>query len=136
MKIISNEAGRAHQTFIADEVNPPGGYHVSDAIRLISERYRFSKIPSLEDAQSTGAIFTNGQLISGNQKINIQEIGVLKDAVFATAKDTTTAEFILDDLSTWAEQVVGWRPSITKIPRKYDNVAVVEFEAKIGRAHV
>lgn len=129
MKIISNDVGRAQQSFVADEVNPPGGLYLGGAIRLISERYSFGLTPSIEDAQVKGAVFKNGRLVSGSQTTNIQEIGVLNDAVYATAQNTTMADFVLDDLFTWAEHAIGLRPPITKIPRRYGNAAVVEFEA-------
>ncbi len=131
MKVISNEAGRAYQKLVADEVHPPGGYYLTDAIRAISERYGFTETPSIEDTKTTGAIFRGGRLVSGTKKINIQEIGFFSDGVYATIQDTMTADFVLDDLLTWAEQAFGLRPSITKIPRKYMNAAVVEFEASI-----
>ncbi len=117
---------------VADEVQPIGGFSLTELIRLISERYGFTKIPSINDAQTTGAVFGDGRLISGTRKINIQEMGILNNGIYATAQDTTTtADFILDDLLTWAEQAIGFRPPITKIPRKYDNGAVVEFETDI-----
>ena len=131
MKVISNEVGRARQMFVADEVHPIGGYYLADAIRLISDRYGFTQTPSIEDAQTKGAVFWGGRLVSGTQKFNIREIGILNDGIYAAAQDTATADFILDDILTWAEHAVGLRPSITKIPRKYDNAAVVEFEADI-----
>ena len=131
MKIITNDVGRAHHTWIADEVYPIGGYYLTETIRLISDRYGFSQTPSNEDTQTKGAIFKGGRLVSGTQKINIKEFGFLSDGIYAIAHDTTTADFILDDLLTWAEQAIGLRPSITKILRKYDNAAVVEFQADI-----
>lgn len=131
MKIIINEAGRAHQTLIADEVRPFGGYYPAEVIRLISDRYGFSQTPSIEDAKTMGAVFKDGRLVFGNRKINIQEIGYLRDGFYATAEDTKTADLIVDDLITWAEQAIGLRRSITNIPRKYDNAVVVEFEADI-----
>ena len=131
MKIIINEAGRAHQILVPDEVRPIGGYYLPDAMRLISDRYGFSQTPSIEDMKIRGGVFKDGRLVSGVKKINIVEIGISNDAIYATAEDTTTADFIIDDLITWSEQTVGLRPSITKIPRKYDNAVVVEFEADI-----
>ena len=133
MKIITNEAGRAHQMLVPDEVHPSGGYYLAEAIRLISDRYGFSQTPSIEDTKTTGAVFRDGRLVSGTRRINTQEIGFLKDGIYATAKDTTTADFIIDDLITWAEQAIGLRPSITNLPRKYDNAMVVEFEADIEK---
>lgn len=131
MKIILNEAGRAHQIVVPDEVRATGNYYLPDAIRLISERYGFSQTPSVKDMQSIGGVFKDGRLVSSTQKINIAEIGIFNDGIYALAQDTTTADFIIDDLIAWAEQAVGLRPSITKIPRKYDNAIVVEFEANI-----
>ncbi len=131
MKIIINEAGRAHQILVPDEVRPIGGYYIPDVMRSISDRYGFSQTPSIENMKTTGGVFKDGRLISGVKKINIGEIGIFNDGIYATAEDTTTADFIIDDLITWSEQAVGLRPSITKIPRKYDNAVVVEFEADI-----
>ncbi len=133
MKIILNEAGRAHQILVPDEVRAAGNYYLPDAMRLISERYGFSQNPSIEDMRTTGGVFKEGRLVSGAKKINISEIGIFNDGIYALAEDTRTAHFILDDLITWAEEAVGLRPSITKIPRKYDNAVVVEFEADIEK---
>ena len=131
MKVIVNDAGRAHQTLVADEVRPFGGYYLAELIRLISDRYGFSQTPSVENTKTMGAVFKDGRLVYGTRKINIQEIGFLRDGLYATAQDTTTADFVVDDLITWAEQAIGLRRSITNIPRKYDNAVVVEFEADI-----
>lgn len=131
MKIISNETGRALQMLVADEVHPIGGYYLAELIRLISDRYGFTQTPTSKDAQTMGVVFRGGRLVSGAKKFNIREIGILNDSIYAVAQDTMTADFIIDDLITWAEHAVGLRPSITKIPRKYDNAAVIEFEADI-----
>ncbi len=137
MKIILNEAGRAHQILVPDEVRATGNYYLPDALRLISDRYGFSETPSIEDMKTTGGVFKEGRLVSGAKKINIAEIGIFNDGIYALAQDTATAHFIVDDLITWAEEAVGLRPSITKIPRKYDNAVVVEFEADIeGRLDI
>ena len=133
MKLIINEAGRAHQILVPDEVRPIGGYYISDATRLISDRYGFSQIPSIESTKTTGAVFRDGRLVSGPNKINIAEVGIFNDGIYAIAQDTTTADFIIDDFIAWAEQAVGFRPSITKLPRNYGNAAVVEFEAEIEK---
>jgi hypothetical protein len=118
---------------VADEVRPLGGYYLAELIRLISDRYGFSQTPSVENTKTMGAIFKDGRLVYGNRKINIQEIGFLKDGLYVTAQDTTTADFVVDDLITWAEQAIGLRRSITNVPRKYDNAVVVEFEADIEK---
>lgn len=131
MKIIINEVGRTQQPLIPDEVRPRGGYYLPDAVRLLSDRYGFSQAPSIEDMKTRGGVFKNGRLVSGAKKMNVNEIGIFSDGIYAIAEDTTTADFIIDDLITWAEQAVGLRPSITKLPRKYDNAAVVEFEVNI-----
>ena len=133
MKIIVNELGRAQQPLIPDEVRSIDGYYLPEAKRLISDRYGFSQTPSDEDMRTSGGIFRGGRLVSGAKKINVGEIGVFSDNVYATAQDTMTADFIVDDLITWSEQAIGLRPPVTKIPRKYDNAVVVEFEANIER---
>lgn len=134
MRIINNDTGRSHQMLVADEVAPIEGYYIPDVIRLVSGRYNFSQFPSADDVRTKGAIFRNGQLISGTQKINITELGFLNDGIYATAQDTTKADFIVDDLITWAEQAIGLRPPLTNIPRKYDNSVVVEFDAHIEKS--
>ena len=137
LKIILNEAGRAHQNLVPDEVRATSNYYLPDAMRLISDRYGFSQTPSIEDMKTTGGVFKDGRLVSGTKKINIAEIGMFNDGIYALAQDTTAADFIVDDLITWAEQAIGLRPSITKIPRKYDNAVVVEFEGNIeGRLDI
>ena len=133
MKKIINEAGRAHQILIPDEATPIEGYYIPDVTRLVSERYGFGQIPSIEDIKTKGAIFQSGRLISGTKKINIIDMGFFNDGIYATAQDTTKAEFIIDDLIAWAEQAIGLRPSITNMPRKYENAVVVEFEAEIEK---
>ena len=133
MKIIVNEAGRAHQILVPDETRPIGGYYFPDAMLFLSDRYGLCQTPCIYDLNTTGGVFKDGRLVSGAKKINVGEIGIFNDGVFATAEDTTTADFILDDLMTWAEQAVGLRPSTTKIPRKYGNAVVVEFEADIEK---
>ncbi len=133
MKIIINERGRAHQFLVPDEVRSIDGYYLPEAMRLLSDRYGFSQTPNIEDMRTTGGIFKDGRLVSGAKKINIGEIGIFNDSIYAIAQDTATADFIVDDLIAWSEQAVGLRPQITKIPRKYDNAVVVEFEADIEK---
>ena len=133
MKIISNERGRANQKLNPDEVRPVGGYYVPEAIRLLSDRYGFSQSPTLEEARTTGAIFKDGRLIAGVNKINLFEFGIHSDAIFATAQDTSSADFVLDDALTWAEQAIGLRQPSTALPRLYDNAIVVEFDVDIEK---
>ena len=133
MRIIINELGRAHQILVPDEVSPIEGYYFPDAMRLVTDRYGFSQAPSNNDIKTRGMTFKGGRLISGTSKINIAEMGFLNDGIYATAKDTTKADFIIDDVINWAEQTIGMRRSITNIPRKYDNAVVVEFETSIEK---
>lgn len=133
MRIITNQVGRVNQNWNPDEVLPIEGFHIPEAMRLVCERYGFSQVPDPEDVQTKGAVFKNGRLVSGTNKINVIEMGFFNDGVFATAQDTTKADFIVDDLITWAEQVLGLRSPITEIPKKYDNAVVVEFETDIGK---
>ena len=132
MKVIRNDAGRAHQTVVPDEIHPDGGYYLAEMIRLITDRYGFSEAPTVEDTQVKGAVFKDGRLVSGTRKISIVEFGFLGDGIYATASDTMSADFILDDMFTWAGQAIGLRAPITKLPRKYDNSAIVEFEADVS----
>ena len=68
MKIITNQGGRAYQKVVPDEVSPIGGYYIPDTMRLISVRYGFSQIPSMEDIKTKGVVFKDGRLIAGANK--------------------------------------------------------------------
>lgn len=133
MKIINYDIGRANQRLNPDEARPVGGYYMPEAIRLLSDRYGFSQSPILEEARTKGAIFRDGRLIAGASKINIVELGVYNDGIYATTQDTPSADFVLDDVLTWAGQAIGLRQPSTAQPRLYDSAIVVEFDVDIEK---
>src|SRR5579863_4929448 len=133
MKIISHELGKVSRAYVPDEIRPTTGIYLPELIRLTGERYAFSVLPSVPDVQKGGATFQQGLLITGGKKIPIPSISIYSDAVSANAFDTDTAEFILEDVITWAWTTFNLREPITKPTAIFESQVVVEFPATISR---
>ena len=134
MKVISIETGRVLQLFVPDEIKPSGGIYLPELIKLVTERYGFTKPATIEMTDKGGAKFEYGQLISGSRKVNLREVGIYNDGVIIVADNTTDADFATDDALMWARHAFNLREPDTKIPRRYTSQVVVEFEKPIDSA--
>tara|TARA_E500000305_G_C4013379_1_gene234076 strand:+ start:1228 stop:1893 length:666 start_codon:yes stop_codon:yes gene_type:complete len=131
MKIISKNSGRVIQPLVNDEIRPEGGYYIPEVIRLTSERYGFTQIPTIDEARTGGAVFKDGRMIAGTSKFAIFEIAVFSDSIAVETANTETARLALDDILAWSADVLHFRQPKTIIPRVYDSAVVVEFEHSI-----
>ena len=134
MRFVAPGIGRVGRGFVTDEIVPQTGIHMPDLIRLVAERYSFGIRAELADIAKAGATFEQGRLISGNKKLNIQNLAIHSDGIWVTAADTQSAEFILDDVITWAWEAFGFREPITPPVPVFESHVIVEFERSIESA--
>ena len=80
MKLISTEHGQVLQLLVAEEIRPPSGYYLPDALKIITERYAFVTLPTVQDALSEGAKFERGRFTSGDRVIEIKNLGYSRTA--------------------------------------------------------
>ncbi len=132
MELIATELGRVTRYFVGEEVRPSAGLYVPDLIRLVNERYGFVTSPTT-DSITNGAVFQNGRLISGNKKINIPTLGIYNDGISVSAFDTDIAEFIVEDVVTWAIDTLGIRQPVTKPITLIESHVIVRFYHSIDR---
>jgi hypothetical protein len=132
MEVLSIELGRSVQLVVADEVKSPAGSFISEAARLVTDRYGFAIMPDLADSQKTGLKFKEGRLVSGNRMINIRELGIFNDGITVDTYNTSDSDFVIDDIIPWARQTFGLRKPKTIIGRKYISHIVAELDNKAG----
>jgi hypothetical protein len=133
MRVISIERAIATQLFVPEEVRPTMGLNIVEAIRLTGERYAFAEKSNLEETSSKGLILRSGQLVAQDRKIIITSLGIYNDGIIAETFTTRDADIIIDDVWSWAKQVLGFRDPITRIKRKYDSQVIVEFDDAIDK---
>src|SRR3989304_6046605 len=101
MKIVENELGRVTFIYNPDEAKSPSDWYLSDAIKIILDRYGFLQYPDVSKPQ-TELKFTNGRIATGVKTIAIKEMNIYGDGIAATCKDTDAATLVLEDIMRWA----------------------------------
>ncbi len=128
MKLVSIDGALATMIRLGDEVGPLNGYYLPELFRLIGDRYGLQTIPSLEEANATGAKFRTGQFQSGDRAINITELAIYSDGLSAITKDTKDSELVIRDLSLWLKDSLGFRDPITSPTIFFQSDLVVDFD--------
>jgi len=131
MKLIDVQLGRVTQLHLADEVRPLKLPYYPDALRLVVERYGFVTHSLNEEAITKGAKFQHGRLAGERDTIPIVELAFFNDGIVVTARDTTAAEQILDDVIAWSTDTFGRRPPLTKRPKIFWSNVIVEFDHSV-----
>jgi len=134
MKLISTEHGHVLQLLVAEEIRPPSGYYLPDAIKIITERYAFVTLPTIQDALREGAKFGQGRFLSEDRVIEIKSLGVFADGVLVTTYNTDDAVIILEDIMSLAIEHFGFRAPLTLRPRQFASSVIVEFENSLDNA--
>ncbi len=124
MKLVSKSGGIVAVTTVSDEVKPLKGIHLPDVIAAISKRYSFSKTPTMEETNKTGAKFQNGNF----KEIVVAELALFNDAVHVTTTDTIDSEAVRLDLTAWLIKDFGFREPITPPKRAYQSDLIVDFD--------
>lgn len=132
MKLIAKSGGVAAISLIGDEVKPLNGYRVQTLIEAVAARYKFAKIPTVEETNASGAKFGGGSFASKN--ITITELGLFNDAIHVTTTDTADSEVVRLDLFEWLVKQFHFREPTTKPKRAYQSDLIVEFENPPGEA--
>lgn len=131
MKVVSIEAARVTQLFVADEVRGERDIYLPQLFDSARQRYGFVKLPNLEDAKLNGAKFQHGRLQrdSGGESITIEAVEIYNDGIVVSCRDSSDAEVVLDDIIAWGMQTFGLREPKTMIPRLYASFIVVDFKS-------
>jgi hypothetical protein len=133
--LIATDTGRVLQLIVMEEIRPPSGVYMPDLFERVAERYAFVARPqNLAEAIANGAKFQHGRLATPNRSMVVSEIGIFNDGLIVDATNTDDAEYIMEDLVTWASATFALRQPITIIPRRFTSVITIEFETPIERA--
>jgi hypothetical protein len=128
MRVISQDGAIATLAFIPDEVRPLKGYHLQLLIDAVGSRYNASKLPTLEEARTTGARFENGLFFVGDRTIPIPLFYVHNDGISVTTSDTADSDSVVDDMFAWLKQTFEFREPTTPAIRIYQSDLVVRFD--------
>ena len=126
MKLVNKEGGISWMQFVADEVKPLRGFRVPELLKVISERYEFSKSPTHEEASTKGALFYTGRFAEKN--INIAALNIQSNLIGVTTYDTDDSEIVLMDLFEYLKEKFEFRDPLAKPQRAYQSDLVVDFE--------
>jgi hypothetical protein len=130
MKLIAVEIARATQVFINEEIRPLSGAYFPESVRLVTERYGFAASPT--DPEASSAKFSTGRLISGTRRINISDATIFQSAVqVTTVTNTDEADYVVDDMMSWAINALAFREPQTIFPRHYESALIVEFDREV-----
>jgi hypothetical protein len=109
--------------------------YLPDIANQLKERYQFIKAPSVEELLPSdppkGAEFHHGRL-PDDPNVVIDKFTVFSDGIVVDAAGTTDhADRFLEDLQTWAKQVLP-KVSVTA-PRLYLSQLVIKMEPSLSR---
>ncbi len=129
MNIVSVEAGRVTQIFVADEVRAERDIYVPQLIDLVQKRYGFTTLPTLSETKTGGAKFGHGVLGTEKGSITIEALEIYNDGIVASCRNTVDADTVLSDAIAWGTQAFGLRAPKTFLPRTYGSFVVADFKA-------
>lgn len=135
MKIISLDGARVAEFIVTEEVRPNNGLYIPTLHHALVQKYKFLHRP-LDPSKiiSEGAKFAHGVMHTGEKEVIIQELLVFNDGIIATANTTDSAEIILNDVLAWTKETFGLRDQITKKPRGYTSIIIVDFETALEKS--
>jgi len=127
MRVIAKDGAIAGLQLVPDEVRPIGGYYTPALLASIAERYKFTKLPTIQEARTSGAVFHDGQYADEHREIYISQLGIYNDAIAVTTTDTADSELVLTSLFALLQDKFKFRTPTTTPVRKYQSDLVVEF---------
>lgn len=128
MKVVAHDAAIATMVFVADEVRPLKGYHLPALLYAVGQRYKASKVPSLEEARTAAAKFENALFEVDGRQIAILAFSLHSDGLSVTTSVTDDAEIVLNDLFTWLKSEFGLRDPVTPAMCLYQSDLVIKFD--------
>jgi hypothetical protein len=137
MKVITSVQGSVGLKYSPDEAAPDPGVLSRDAVTFIGSSYAFSVIPQVQPGLLLNPAFTfqAGELTTEGGKIPINQVTWASQAasIAVTAKDTPTAELLLDDLIKKLDNQLGFKIEKAARERYYQSNLVVEFEPALEK---
>ena len=134
MKLVTPELGQVLQLFVGDELRPPRGLYIPDILQLVTQRYRFEKVPTtLTPGTATNDLkFEIGIIALPSGNIPIQNLDIYNDGIVINARQTADADAVMDDFFEWASKTFGLRPPQTPIRRQYTSHVIIDFDHSIN----
>src|SRR3989337_2459774 len=127
MRVIAKDGAIAGLQLVPDEVRPIGGYYTPALLASIAERYKFTKLPTIQEARTSGAVFHDGQYADEHREIYISLLGIYNEAIAVTTTDTADSELVLTSLFALLQDKFKFRTPTSTPVRKYQSDLVVEF---------
>lgn len=137
MKIISYETGRVTWLFPIEEFSPLGGALAQQLISAIAKRYAFERVPTSLTAESisqNGLKFESGIFDYQGNLVNLGEFIAYSDGIVASTNMTERSEAFLDDIVTWLQSTMNFRPIETPVQKMNLSVLSVELDAPLSSA--
>ncbi len=135
MRLIATDNGRVLQLIVMDEVRPASGVYLPDLYGKIAERYAFVGRPqNIADAIAKGAKFQHGRVTTPSRTIVISELGIYNDGIIVDALNTDDAEYVTEDIWSWATTTFGLRERKTIIPPRFTSLITIEFDNPVEAA--
>lgn len=131
MNIVYNDIGKITIVYQRDEVNPVDGIYTPDFLNAISERYRFTTNPNINE-NTTEAHFERGQLITKDKKIPVYELVIYNDGISILGANTDLAKIVLSDVLQLGAAAIGLRTPKTEPFYAYENTAIVDFDRGVS----
>lgn len=137
MKLIGHQLGRIIVLFPMEEVRPTKGVSMIDMLTGVRERYRFVKIPDVNnptfDSNREGYTFKSGSFLYKEEKIAIDEFTIYNDGISVSCFHTKYADAFFEDIFLWAKEKFDLR-EFAREPRKiYRSQIIVEFDKSLNQ---
>jgi len=121
------------QQFLTDEIRPERSIYLPEVVGLTVHRYGFLKHSDVSVAPEKGIKFENGRLdLGGGAEIAIESLDIFNDGFICVCRDTTDADYVLEDVLKWGMDALKMRAPHTTFPREYSSWLVVDFEKPIS----
>jgi hypothetical protein len=138
LKIIVYENARVTKLFPLEEAVPLSGGDTREILSKIKNRYDFARATdpattTREDIAKNGYRFESGRFAFHDEWVNATDLAVYSDGIVANASRTEHAEYLIDDLISFARMTFGFRELITEPSSYYLSQLVVEFDKPLAK---
>jgi len=135
MKIELFDRGMVSVTLVPDEVRPARGLHLPQFFEAIGQRYSAGHVPTIEEADKSGARFRECRISIGGRQYAIAELAVFNDGMrVAVRGPTDDAQIVVDDLAAWLKSEFHYRDPATPPFVRYQSDIVVRLDGELRSA--
>ena len=114
MKLVTTELGQVLQLFVADELRPLRGLDVPNFLQLVTQKYRFAKVPAnlLSNTETQGSKFENGIIALPSGNIPILKFEIYGDGIIIDVRHTDDADAVMRPASQAPAAIATASPSL------------------------